>query len=176
MSSFEGIVLNKFRNDRGVRLLKGLFWEVALSKDAVLYTLRRDDREVTFPDGTVKVLPSIRRLYLETMDPTEYEFANKYFEDFEHWELVSRSPFLVDYVESWRKELKIKIKSEAYKQIAQEAFMGGRNSFQANKYLYEGSTVKATKAEKQAQEEMETMAQDDKQLMADLMRLGIQAE
>jgi hypothetical protein len=111
------------------------------------------------------------------MDPTEYDFANKYFEDFEHWELVANSPFLADHVASWRKELKIRIKSEAYKQIAQEAFMGGRNSFQANKYLYEGSTpAKATKAERQAQEEIESLASDDKQLTADLVRLGIKVE
>lgn len=174
--AFEGIILNKFRNSRGVRLLKGLFLEVALDHSTALYTLRRDDREVEI-DGEVRVLPSIRRLYLDTMDPTEYEFANKYFEDLEHWELVANSPFLVDHVASWRKELKARIKSEAYKQIAQEAFMGGRNSFQANKYLYEGnSPSKQTKAEKQASEEIETLAIDDKQIMADLVRLGIKVE
>lgn len=175
--TFEGLILNKYRNDRGVRLLKGLFWEVALDHSKCLYTLRRDDREVTLDDGTQVTIPSIRRLYLDCMDPTEYDFANKYFEDFEHWELVANSPFLAEHVASWRKELKIRIKSEAYKQIAQEAFMGGRNSFQANKYLYEGSTpAKATKAERQAQDEIESLASDDKQLTADLVRLGIKVE
>ncbi len=173
---FEGIILNKYRNSRGVRLLKGLFLEVALDHSTALYTLRREDREVVI-DGETKVLPSIRRLYLETMDPTEYEFANLYFEDLEHWEMVANSPFLADHVASWRKELKVKIKSEAYKQIAQEAFMGGRNTFQANKYLYESSTpTKASKAEQKTQDEIENLAQDDKQIMADLVRLGIKAE
>lgn len=173
--AFEGIILNKYRNSRGVRLIKGLFLETALDHDKALYTLRREDREAVLSDGTTRLLPSIRRLYLETMDPTEYDFACKYFEDLDHWELVSNSPFLSEHVASWRKELKVRIRSEAYKQIAQEAFMGGRNSFQANKYLYEGTAPasKSTKAERQAQEEIENLAVDDKQIMNDLIRLGL---
>lgn len=172
---FDGLIINQFRNSHGVRLLKGLFLEVAINTDNVLYTLRRDDREAEIKGETI-LLPSIRRLYLETMDPTEYEFANKYFEDYEHWEMVSNSPFLKDHVESWRRELRVKIRSEAYRQLSTEAFLGGKNSFQACKYLFENTTPsKPTKAEQKAQEEIESLAENDKQIMADFHRLGIQA-
>lgn len=172
----QDLIKNKFRNASGVRHIRGLFWELALNKYSCLYTLRREPREVKFPNGEIKILPSIMTAYLDCMDPTEYEFANKYFEDYEHWELISNSPFLAEYVAKWRKELKVKIRSEAYKQIAQEAFLGGRNSFQANKYLVDGEfsqTPKKSKATLKEEEALADAVNSDKQIFDDLIRLGV---
>lgn len=121
---------SKFKNGSGVLMTRGLFLETAASKDYVLYTLRDDES---------RGYPSLRRLYLECSDPTEYTFANTYFENWEHWEALCSTDWFKPYVDSFRRELSVKLRAEALAQIRDVAKSSGRESFQANKYLLDGS-------------------------------------
>lgn len=115
----------RFRDDRGAFFTQALFLELAYDKRA-LYTLQHDDR---IYEG--EWYPSIRRLYVETMDPTEYEFAKRYFFSWEHWQRIAANKALADEVEAWRAELAAALRAAAVSKIVAQA----DTSFQAAKWL-----------------------------------------
>jgi hypothetical protein len=119
-----------FRHPTGkARFLRELFFETTTAdKTWVLYTLK--DRE---HEG----FPSLYLAYMAMEDLTEYEFANKYLEGWEHWVMLTNCAWFKPYVERWRKELDLKIKARYLKGIKQEAASGSRNALGAMKYLLE---------------------------------------
>lgn len=123
--------MSKFKTEQGRRLTKGLFFEQTLSdKSTVLYTLKEHDHEG---------YPSLKKLYLETEDPTEYKFACAYLDSYSHWEELCKCSWFQEYLELWRKELELKIKSKALFQIREEAENDlSKSKFTANKFLIEG--------------------------------------
>lgn len=127
----------KFRNDSNSRYLKGLFFETTGSdKSSVSYTLKDWDHTV---DGVV--YPSLYRLYLESEDLTEYEFANTHLDGWEHWEMLTACHWFKPYAERWRKELSLKIKARALRRLHAEAGSSSKNAFLANKYLVDKGWV-----------------------------------
>lgn len=122
---------SKFRSEGNNNLLtKGLFFETTLAdKSSCLYSLKDRDH----PEG----YPSLYRLYMETNDPTEYRFATTYLDGWEHWEYLCRLNWFKEYVDRWRKELDLRMKSQALAKIMTEAKTGSKESFSANKYLLE---------------------------------------
>lgn len=119
---------SEFRASNRKRLLKALFYEYNFQdKSTVLYSLKDEDH---------KGYPSLSRLYLEMMDPTEYNFAIQYFESWDHWEALCQCAWFKPYIAKWRRELEVKIKSVALAQIKKEA-AGGKSAFTAAKYLLE---------------------------------------
>jgi hypothetical protein len=95
----------------------------------VVYTLKNEDHEG---------YPSLYRLYMETADPTEYRFACEHLDGWEHWETLSECAWFKPYITAWRRELDVRIKSLSLSRILQTASGGGRDAFQAGKYLLEG--------------------------------------
>jgi hypothetical protein len=134
-----------YTNDIGKYLCKSLFWETRrLDKlsSPPIYTLKDKDLVV---DGVTYF--SLRRLYLETADLTEYEFATKYLDSWEHWELLSNRAWFQPYIKAWRTELEIKLKSEALKRLYKEAVEGGKNQYNANKFFVEKGWIDKTTEE-----------------------------
>ena len=125
------MINQKFKTSQGRRLTQSLFYETTLSdKSTVLYTLKDHDHEG---------YPSLKRLYLETGDPTEYKFANSYLDGWTHWELLIAAEWFQPHLNQWRKELELKIKSMALWQIQEEATNDlSKSKFTANKFLLEG--------------------------------------
>lgn len=118
-------VTSKFRNGSNARLTKALFQEFAgEDKSRILYTLKPEDTNY----------PSIYRLYIFEDDLTEYTFANKYFENWEHWEMVAQSPWFKPFIARWRKELRLKLESLAMTHIVAEMKDGSsKNKYSAAK-------------------------------------------
>jgi hypothetical protein len=127
------------RTVQGIYKTRSLFFEMVLSdKEGCVYTLKPEDHEG---------FPSLKRLYLEAMDPTEYTFANEYLAGWDHWLKLLECDWFTPYIEQWRIELELKIKAEAFRSIASESKdTSSRNRFLANKYLLE-SYRKATQTE-----------------------------
>lgn len=125
---------NPFRNEKNGRYTKGLFFEMTLpeTRGSAIYTLKDWDHEV---DG--KVYKSLYRLYMEVNDPTEYKFAVAHLDGWEHWEILTNCSWFKPYVERWRRELELRMKSEALARIMRESKTSGKESFQASKYLLE---------------------------------------
>lgn len=101
----------KFRNKQNVYYGKDLFEEFSIKPELILYTLGREDTEY----------PSLYRLYMELEDFTEFDFANKYFESFQHWKHVSNISCIIPYVAEWREELELKIKARNLKSLIRKA-------------------------------------------------------
>jgi hypothetical protein len=161
----------KFRNSTNGRYLKGLFFEQTLAdKSSVVYTLKDWDHEG---------FPSLYRLYMEMEDLTEYEFANKYLDGWEHWEMLNACEWFKPYVERWRKELTLKVQARALKALRAEAQSSSKNSFVANKFLVDRGWV--DKSEKshgrgrpskdEVKKAADAIALHDKRLEEDLQRL-----
>lgn len=155
----------KYKTPQGVFILRGLFYEETLSdKATVLYTLKDQDHEG---------YPSLRRLYLEAGDMTEYFFAIKYLSGWAHWERLLECEWFQPYIERWRKELELTVRAKALIRIQLLSERESKESFNANKYLLSGiwkkepSKVTRDEVKEQAQEEI----QKSKEILEDVKRL-----
>lgn len=123
-----------FKNSSGQLLLKALFYETNQeTPDQVIYTLKDHDH---------KGYPSLYRLYLETEDETEYEFANRYLFSWEHWKRLSESNLFKETISRWREELKLKLLARHLEEIKLIADGNTKDSFAARKYLIERGWIK----------------------------------
>lgn len=146
--------MSRFKNANGVLFLKELFWELAGNKENAVYTLKDEDHEV---NGVV--YPSLYRLYMETNDITEYQFACRYLHSWKHWEALSTAPFFQSYVAEWRRELEVRQRSEALATIMKSAQGSTRDAFVAAKYIAEGWD-KGSKRGRPTKQEILTAAKD----------------
>lgn len=122
---------SKFLDDQGRMLTQGLFLEISYDENYAIYTLK--DYDHTY-NG--KLYPSLKLLYLEEEDPTEYDFAEKYFYNYAQWKRICENKVLLRYIADWREELELKMKAKAIKEM-QALVNSEQGSFQANKYLLE---------------------------------------
>lgn len=150
-----------------------LFIEMNQSEYPAYYTTANQDRTV---DGVV--YPSLKRLYLEEEDITEFDFATKYLESYEHWEQFVNSTRLKDMIDQWRKELVLKIKSRSLKGIIRDAVR--ENKYEANKFLItngwidkdaEGKKVRGRPSKEEIKQEINRQASIEKELEEDLKRI-----
>lgn len=155
---------------------KSLFYELCYddTTDAV-FTLKERDIE-----AHGKPYVSLQALYLSMVpnDPTEYEFAQTVFNSWSVWQDMCKSPLLKPHILKWRKEVEVKVKSEAIKAIAEEMKTNGRSSFSAAKLLLDKGWLdkdSASQAKKklQAKEEEDQSKQALSLLSEDADRLGL---
>lgn len=164
---------NPFRSENNARLLKGLFFEVTGNPSTVLYTLK---------DRDYKGFPSLYRLYMEEQDDTEYIFATKYLDGWEHWEMLCECTWFQPFVSRWRKEMYLKKTAGLLKAIQSEAMSAdGKNRFQAAKYLLdrewernipEGKKKRGRPSKEEVQGELAREAEEKKRQLEDLERIN----
>ncbi len=118
----------KYVNASGNRYTKAIFYELAVDKSQVLYTLKDRDH---------KGFLSLYLLYMECGDLTEYTFANLYLEGWEHWKILCECSWFQPYVARWREELHLKHAALALIQVKRIAAGAETSSLTANKYLLE---------------------------------------
>ncbi len=149
---------------------QSLFLEVGYSPIAI-YTFKEKDHVwngVTYY--------SLKRLYLEMEDPTEYEFACTYLTGWTHWQRMLENKLIRKHIDEWREELEYKLRSKAAKIMIQEADKG---SFQAAKWLLDRGWAsrpagRPTKAEIEKNLAVEKRISDD--YSADVHRLFSQVK
>ena len=134
MAGFRDTVTNQ-------RLTRALFLEESyMDRTYVLYTLKNHDHEG---------YKSLYQLYINEEDPTEGRFANKYFEDYDHWMAVSEAPWLKKHISKWRKELDVRLRSRALSEILSVANNPDhKSSYEANKYILNGNWKSNSEAKK----------------------------
>ena len=165
-----------FKGSNGKTKTKSLFYELCYSdtEDAV-FTLKDRDLE-----AHGKMYLSLQKLYLQMApaDPTEYEFALTVFGSWDIWQKVSNASGVKIHILRWRKEVEVKVKSEAIKAIAEEMKTKGRSSFSAAKLLLdkgwldkEAATVAKNKLKAKEEEDMNKEALS--LLSDDAKRLGL---
>lgn len=155
-----------FRSANNVLRLKALFFELGGASSAI-YTLKDHDH------GPYK---SLRRLYLESDDPTEFRFYTTYLEGLKHWEALCAATWFKPYVAQWRKELLMRLQSSALMSLRKEA-ASGKNAFYANKYLLEqgweapAKTSRGRPSKQEISDAANVLALDDKRVAEDYERL-----
>jgi hypothetical protein len=133
-----------FKDDGGRWRTKSLFVETNEDekKYPSIFTLGDKDK-----DGRV----SMRSIYLECGDPTEYKAAISIFGSLDCWERLCKAPFFKPHLDQWRSELQRKIKSQAVDTISDISIGVSSNATQlsAAKWLAQqewvGNTPKANK-------------------------------
>lgn len=163
-----------FTNSMGRNLTLGLFLETSYNSpggpEAAVYTLKDHDHEL---NGRYYV--SLPKLYLALEDPIEYEFANTYLNGWTHWLEIQRSSTLREHVNRWRKELELRIRGRALKEIMGEAASAeGKNKFTANRFLLEGGwkeKAQGRPSKEAIKREAETLFKEKDQVLDDYKRL-----
>jgi hypothetical protein len=105
---------------------QSLFLELGYNEEAV-YTLKDQDHE---HNGTI--YPSLKRLYLQEEDPTEYQFASKHLLGWKHWQRMCENKIIRKHIDEWREELEVKLRSQAVLDVISQARAG---TFQAAKWV-----------------------------------------
>jgi hypothetical protein len=119
---------------------------------------------------------------MEAADVTEYEFAMANLAGWEHWERLSSAAWFQPYIERWRKELELKLRARALKNIIFDAEQGGRNAYDANKFLANANWKpkelpapgkRGRPSKEEVQKEAQAQAELEKRLAEDSKRIGI---
>ena len=157
--------LNKYRT-------KGLFWELANDEDKkfAYFTLETDD--ILVESGT-RTMRSLRKLYIEIADPTEYYFALEVFGSWEHWEHIASAPWMAQKLGVMRRELEVKYKALSVKSLMKAATKDDTSSMSitASKYLIDkGWSALAGKVKSFKPAEVAAIS---KEVEEDLVRMGI---
>jgi hypothetical protein len=155
---------NIYKNASGSYLLKQLFFETAdTDRERCLYTLKSEDHEG---------YPSIRRLYLEENDESEFYFAKKYFDGWPHWKRLMNCSWFAEYLLELREELAVKNAADNLREMRLAASKG---NISASRFLLEGSwrpkdsVGRPTKAK--IKQEAEKLFMSDKDINDDLDRI-----
>lgn len=149
----------------GKPLTQSLFLELGYS-DFAVYTLKEEDHEY---EG--KLLPSLKKLYLECGDPTEYEFATKYLLGWRHWKRLCENKIIRKHIDEWRDELEIKLRCQGVKLAFDSAKSG---SFQAAKWISDRGWEKrdaGRPTKEEIEREKKFQARADEEFGADVVRL-----
>lgn len=102
-------------DERGRFKTLSLFLEISYDKDAI-FTLKDYDFEY---DG--KMYYSLKKIFLDESDPTEYQFATKHLAGWDHWQKICNNKVLALHINKWRAELDLKLRSEGIRWIINSA-------------------------------------------------------
>jgi len=147
-----------FKDSRGRPLTQGLFLEIGYNTEFAEYTLKDDDFEY---EG--KLYPSLKKLYIKMADPIEYNFATTHLGSWEQWQRISNNKILKKYIDPWRKELELKLRSEAVAEVIK--FSKTDKGFQAAKWLadkgFDKRAGRPSKEEIEAEKRFQSHMRDD---------------
>jgi hypothetical protein len=152
----------EWKSSNGKWLQKTLFEDFRYDSEYYSYT---PNFIYTLKDEDFEGYPSLRRLYLESSDPSEYNFANEHLGGWDHWQTLCGSTWFAPIVDDWRKELSIKLKAEAMakiRAIANDPL--NKNFYTANKYLNEEGWDTETKRLKQGRRSKEIIQSEARKL------------
>lgn len=146
-------------------LTQSLFLELGYS-DFAIFTLKEDD--YVYND---KTYISLKKLYLEMEDPTEYDFANECLLGWLHWKRICNNKAIREHVEEWREELEFKMRAKGVKSLLISAQSG---NYQAAKFFIDKGWDKRqagrpSKAELEREKEFQSRIYDE--YGADVVRL-----
>lgn len=177
---------SNFYEPNGYRT-QSLFYETCPIHDRgpwTQYTLKNWDHTVGEHESAGRTIPaktyiSLRKRYIEMMDITEYEFANTYLLDFDHWKALAKAGWFQEYLVLWRDELEAKMKAMALKGIIGKAVSEEKDALSAQKYLFDSVWLPKDKqapgrpTQKRIKEEAAKLVKDDGRIEEDMRRLGL---
>ena len=139
-----------------------LFVEFNTLEEPALFTILKEDKT---KDGVL--YPSLRRIYMDCLDPTEQKFVNDVFGgDWDQWRKITRSDYLRNALklDEWQPELEVRLRSlgiTGMVNIAKDT--SHKSSGAAAKWLAEGGW-RARERGRPSKEELEGRAKVEEQL------------
>lgn len=130
---------SKFKDNLGRYLTLSLFYETSLGSIS-----HRDDVMYTLKEHSYEGFPSLRELYLDMEDITEYNFANEYLGGWNHWKKLCKTAWFMEHLTEWREELELKLRARAFNEVKKTAKSSAKEAYMANKYLLEKGWEKDT--------------------------------
>ena len=128
-------IKDKLRDSIGKIRTVSLFLEPAYNAtDEAVFTLK--DQDYTYKD---RFYYSLKKIYLEIADPTEYRFAIAVFNSWDQWQRMCGNKTLEPYITAWREELEIKLRAMGIKNIIEVAKSTDAKALQAMRWVAEGS-------------------------------------
>jgi len=91
------------------------------------YTLKNEDKRYG--------LPSFKRAYIESEDPTGYTAAMELLGSWDHWVKIFENKRFAEEKVGWDEEMEVRIRSKALKSISATSALGGPQSMSASKFL-----------------------------------------
>ncbi len=140
----------------GRRLTTGLFEELV---------------DPTTSSKPIFKLSDWRRKYVSIADPTEYRSAMALIGDWDHWQLLVSNPVFFKHLNEWRKEVEVKVRSEAVLQIVKQA--NSPKGTPAAKWLAEGGWIEKKKGKKESEESEHIEKEMRQKVASDAKRLGL---
>ena len=154
-----------FKSTNGIYYTKQLFYETAdVEREFVLYTLKDQDHEGH---------PSLRRLYMEIADETEFKVADTLFAGWPHWKKLLQCQWFLEYLNEWREELRVKQASSSLSALLQKAAQGDSkvNQYLLDRKLREEKAGVGRPTRAKIKQEAALMIQDKEDIKEDLKRL-----
>lgn len=125
--------------------------------------------------------PSLYLMYMDVADPTEYSFAMKALGSWDHWCVLCDTNWFKPHIEEWRADLRVKLASEHYGKVRDEALKATKASdrITALRWLAANSGYESPKSsrgrpskaevEGRLKQELKSLEEDKE----DLERLGL---
>jgi len=164
----------KYKDAQGRFLTRALFKETS-----DLMSRKKFSPEFTLKEHDITGYKSMRALYLSFDDPTEYKFAIEVLGSWDHWQKLSNcSWFKEDYLDAWRFELEIKLRSQGI--VTMKDLATTDKNKDAAKWLAQGGWSTTTTAPKRGRPtneevkgERKIQARMKQDIEDDAARLGI---
>ena len=121
---------------------------------------------------------SMKKVFIEMEDVSEYEFAMSVLGSYPHWEHLTTRDWFKPHLEQWRKELNLKLKARAMKAIIKSATTEENLSFQAMKYLADNQYIDKDKkrgrpSKEELKAELQKELESSKTFKDDAERIGL---
>ena len=113
---------------------------------------------MTYHEPSDEEIDKLYPFFMSTLDPTEYKFAIKHVGSWELWQTMLKIPRVKTQVDKWRRELDVKIRSEALARILEASQGETRDALGANKYLLEANFLGKEKVGRPSKEAIATEA------------------
>lgn len=157
---------SKYTDKQGRYRTRSLFVET-IGKDqkkagfTPLYTLKGDPKYIDLHD-----------LYIQSGDPTEYIFAMKAFDSWQHFKHLESLAWFRYHLQEWREELEVKLRSDGIRALA-EASAEGTRGISAAKFLADRGWEKkrGRPSKDEVEREKRIQAQMQEELHEDAARL-----
>jgi hypothetical protein len=156
-----------FKDSMGRFRTQSLFKEYRIASYPAYYTILPYDVGDTL---------SLRKIYFELGDPTEYRVATEYLGGWAHWKQLCATKWFNELVTEWREEMEVKLACERLKEML-ILTRDTKSSLQATKWLSDKYSPVGLKRGRPSKEEkaghLKQTTEEDKLYREDAVRIGL---
>lgn len=142
--------MSQFKGSNGKWKTISLFLEHHYDTTEAIFTMKGEHF-----DYKGKQYLSPRQLFVGLGDPTGYEFSQQYLDGWEHWKAFCASPRIRAFIEDWKEELEVKLRSKAITTVVADSESESRSSVASAKWLSDRGWVEKRAAGKPSKEEVQ---------------------